>query len=185
MRICSVEGCNNKHKAKGYCGKHYKKLLKFNDVNHGVEYEKHNKQNEDEYRIWAAVKSRCLNKKSSNYKYYGGRGITICERWRNSFQNFWDDMGPRPNKDYSIDRINNDKGYSKENCRWTDKTEQARNQRLSSLNKSGCKGVSWNEKSKKWEANITIFKKREYLGQFENLDDAIEARKKAENKYWK
>ena len=80
-----------------------------------------------EYNSWASMKARCLNKKNPNYKNYGGRGITVCNRWM-KFENFYADMGKRP-KGKSIDRINNDKGYYKENCRWATRKEQNNNTR--------------------------------------------------------
>lgn len=83
----------------------------------------------DEYRIYNAMLNRCYNKNQKCYKNYGGRGIFVCDRWLNSFQNFLDDMGKRPSKLYSIDRINNELGYSKDNCRWATQYEQQRNQR--------------------------------------------------------
>ena len=79
------------------------------------------------HNIWTSMKNRCLNKNVLNYKNYGGRGITICNRWL-SFQNFFNDMGDKPNG-LSLDRINNDKGYSKENCRWTTIKKQNNNRR--------------------------------------------------------
>ena len=79
------------------------------------------------YRIWQAMKSRCLNPNNQAYKNYGGRGIIICERW-NSFKNFYKDMGDVP-KNKSIDRIKNNKGYYKSNCKWSTKKEQQNNTR--------------------------------------------------------
>jgi len=79
------------------------------------------------YRIWNSMKTRCLNKKATNYEWYGGIGVTICDRWM-SFENFYEDMGEAPEK-HSIDRIDVTKGYSPENCRWSTAKEQSLNKR--------------------------------------------------------
>lgn len=76
---------------------------------------------------WSAMRTRCLNEKTPLYKYYGGRGVTICPEWI-SFERFVADMGERP-KGMSLDRIDNDKGYSKENCRWATDLQQGQNTR--------------------------------------------------------
>lgn len=81
-----------------------------------------------ECRIWQAIKNRTSNRNGQDFDDYGGRGITVCERWSNSFQAFLDDMGERPDG-MSLDRINNDLGYFKENCRWATKIEQMNNTR--------------------------------------------------------
>ncbi len=90
---------------------------------------KHGKCDLPEYRIWSGIKTRCTNENESCYQNYGGRGISMCERWLNSFQSFYKDMGPRPTPLHEIDRENNDLGYFPENCRWTDGVTQANNTR--------------------------------------------------------
>lgn len=90
---------------------------------------KHGLSQSDEYRIWRGIKDRCRNPTSKYYDRYGGCGIDVCDEWYNSFETFYRDMGPRPSPDHSIDREENDKGYSKGNCRWATPTEQANNRR--------------------------------------------------------
>lgn len=82
-----------------------------------------------EFNIWAAMKDRCYNTNNHAYSRYGGRGIKVCNRWLESFQNFYEDMGPRPSSNYSIDRKDVNGNYELSNCRWADNYVQAGNTR--------------------------------------------------------
>lgn len=91
---------------------------------------KHSGSGLPEYPIWLGMKARCNNANLPHYRLYGGRGIRVCRRWDKSFQAFYDDMGPRPSKDHSIERKDNDKGYFKRNCIWATRKKQVRNRRV-------------------------------------------------------
>ena len=86
-----------------------------------------------EQRTWTSMRDRCRNPKAAHYECYGGRGISVCERWANSFENFYEDMGPRPSSCHSIDRIDVNGNYDPANCRWATIKEQRRNTRTNRL----------------------------------------------------
>lgn len=82
-----------------------------------------------EYRAWQNAKKRVSDRKSASWKHYGGRGITMCKRWFNSFEHFISDIGKRPTRGHSVDRINNDGNYEPSNCRWATRSQQQKNKR--------------------------------------------------------
>ena len=123
MRTCKIEGCENNAIAKGYCNKHYLMLWRYGDPAHTAG---HGMTHTPEYRTWQSMKRRCYNKKNNRYEYYGGRGITVCDRWKNSFIAFFRDMGLKPFPKATIDRIDNDGNYEPGNCHWTTCVENNR-----------------------------------------------------------
>lgn len=139
-RICSIDGCECKVKAKGLCQRHYDKMRRRGDplvedstggvTTHG---ESKRGQHTTEYTAWTNMRQRCNNKKHWAYHYYGGRGIKVCERWNgpHGFINFLKDMGKKPKneKRLTLDRIDCNGDYCPENCRWADYHTQRINQR--------------------------------------------------------
>lgn len=104
------------------CGCYNKEIVSMKQTTHGL-------RNSSEYNIWCHMKSRCYNTNVKRYQDWGGRGITVCDRWKNSFENFIQDMGKRPTSFHSIDRKDNNGNYEPSNCRWATKIEQSQNKR--------------------------------------------------------
>jgi hypothetical protein len=101
------------------------KLWRFAPPNPGT----HGLSELPEYAVWSAMRQRCINPSDKSFKWYGARGIVVCTRWLVSFEAFIADMGRRPTRKHSIDRIDNDGNYEPGNCRWTTASVQANNKR--------------------------------------------------------
>lgn len=134
-----------------------------------------------EYTVWGNMIARCRNPAHPSYVNYGGRGILVCEQWLD-FQAFYADMGNRPSSLHSLERINNDKGYNKENCKWSTLQEQSLNKRIRRDNSSGKVGVYFTRG--KWDVQLYRNGKNSYIGSFLTFQEAALARTQAEE-IWK
>ena len=147
--------------------------------------EEHGETKSRLYSIWEGIKTRCYRETNSFFKDYGGRGIAMCEEWKNSFIAFRDwSLSHGYDDALSIDRIDVDGDYCPENCRWADASTQARNKRILPRNTSGITGVSFQKRTGKYVAYIGRGGKNIHLGSFSTLEEASEARKAAEKLYW-
>ena len=129
------------------------------------------------YRTWYNMTQRCTNPNHKVYKDYGARGITVCAEWLD-VSNFvaWAEETHPHTEGYTLDRIDNDKGYSPENCTWSDKATQCINQRVRKDNKSGVVGVRYYGRDGVWTAYISINNARKHIGQFDSIEEAVQAR---------
>lgn len=132
----------------------------------------HDKSYTREYNIWGNMIYRCTNPNSHLYINYGGRGIKVCKSWL-SFENFITDMGQRPSEKHSLDRIDVNKEYSKNNCRWASPKEQARNRRNNIRYCVDGENLTAAEISEKYDISLYAIQKRIYRGQ--SIDYIIEA----------
>lgn len=134
MTKCSIRNCERPYAARTYCSWHYRKKLRHGKLD-GVPYKRRpngkntRKGNATEYDAWRNMINRCTKTNSPNYKYYGARGISVCDAWLNSFDAFLESVGKKPEPHLSLERINNDLGYQVGNVKWATPTEQANNRR--------------------------------------------------------
>ncbi len=180
-KICSVEKCERVSEVKkGWCLMHYKRWKRHGNPNTLTKIlEYHDMTGTVEYVTWKAIKSRCYYKRNKRYADYGGRGITVCERWRNSFSAFYEDMGKRPSSNHSINRVNNDGNYEPNNCEWATYEQQILNRRINRRNTSGYRGVNYRKDREKWVSSVRVNNKTYYLGNFINPIEAAFVRDSA------
>lgn len=126
------------------------------------------------YHSWVAMKTRCLNPNRQSHKYYTDKGITVCAKWM-KFEGFLEDMGIRP-ESMTIDRIDSDRGYYKDNCRWATLSQQAHNTKIDTSNSTNkYRGVSWHKETQWWRSRIGFEGKVLSLGCYKNEVDAAKA----------
>lgn len=148
-KICKVLNCNNESYVKGYCNKHYQKNWKYGNPDYTI-YERHGMSEYPEYHIWSGIINRCYNPNNKAYIKYGGRDITVCERWKNSFAAFYEDMGPKPFPRAQIDREENDGNYELSNCRWTTSQINNQNRSITKLNPQKVREIRFKHNSGKY-----------------------------------
>lgn len=176
-RICSVDGCLKPHIARSWCQMHYRryKIHGSLDKPQSIKKKTHGLTNTPEYAAWRAMKHRCNNPNNQFYNRYGGRGITVCKQWnaKDGFLKFLEDMGSRPSSAHTLDREENDKGYSPDNCRWVTWDVQSLNKTHTMRSKSGYRGVFLRPHYKDiWLAVISVNGHHFNLGKFTDPESA-------------
>lgn len=138
-----IPGANLKRGLSLSCGCYARELKAARATTHGM-------TRTPEYLAWRQMRVRCAAKDGRWFLSYGAKGIKVCDRWAGSFQNFYEDVGPRPSKNHSLGRINNDLGYCPENCRWETRSQQMRNRscaKLLTLNGETLCVAEWSERT--------------------------------------
>lgn len=160
---CTIHKCHSKYYAKGLCVNHYYMV---------------NRNKSTEYSAWSDMKQRCNNPNNDNYNHYGGRGIKVCKRWNDSFSNFLEDMGERP-EGMTLERKNNDGNYEPSNVKWATWHQQNSNRRTNSNHT----GISYNKQRCRWSAYLMVNGKRVLQSYHSTKQEAYNARINAERTY--
>jgi hypothetical protein len=161
------------------CGK-YERLrigqLKNKTIKHGM-------SNTAEYQAWKGMKARCYKTSYQHYDRYGGRGIKVCDEWKNDFLAFYRDMGKKPTPQHQLDRIDNNGDYCKDNCRWSTPSQNCYN-RSRYHNKTKFTGVSENTSKKgRYSAWFSVNRKHIQVGTYDSPEEAYKERIKAMKRY--
>jgi hypothetical protein len=150
-------------------------------------YEQHGMKKHKLYSVWCNIKTRCFNNKVKHYKDYGGRGITMCSEWKDSFISFYEWVKENGYENgLQLDRIDNDGNYEPSNCQFISqsKNKAVGKKRKNKNNTSGFVGVSFRKDNNKWRTWIPVNAKRIYLGTFSTIEEALQSRIDAEIKYF-
>lgn len=127
------------------------------------------------YGTWIMMLKRCYDKNHKSYPTYGGNSIKVCDKWHN-IENFINDMFPSFVEGLTLDRINTNGNYEKDNCKWSTDIVQSRNiKQIRINNKSGYKGVCWAKNNQKWLSSIVVNRKNKYLGYYDTKEEAAKA----------
>ena len=154
--VCGTEKIvffNNMKRPNASCGCYQRKLIS------GM-FKIHGKSGDRYYENWCKLKERCYNTHSKDYQNYGGRGIYICRRWRKSFESFYKDMGEKPSKNHTLERINNNGPYAPWNCRWATRKQQSRNKRNNVLISFKGESMCASDWAERLGMNISTLKSR-------------------------
>ena len=136
------------------------------------------------YVAWVNMKSRCYDKNDNVYERYGGRGISVCVRWRNNFLAFLEDMGKKP-VGLTLERKNVNGNYTPRNCVWATPMQQAHNRRVQRNNTSSVPGAYWVESKQRWVLRMHIDGARKYIGSSPTLAGVRKLRKQTEQSNWR
>jgi hypothetical protein len=173
-------------KSKGLCNAHYLRLRRHGTPLGGNKPREHiiggNGRDHQLYKTWDMMIQRCTNPNHTSYHRYGGRGIKVCEEWRDSFNAFAVYMGNKPSDNHTLDRIDNDGDYEPNNVRWANKSEQMFNKNMRN-NHSGVRGVGFRKDTNKWVATFKLNGIYLRISSFNTIHEAAEQRKEWELEY--